>query len=256
MKTPLTIPVWLFTLAMGSCTHYYYVQNIHNVPLFKEKNEIRATAAIGLGSEVTTTEIQAAYSFADNLGAMVDYVSLFGGDRLKNNYGKGYYMDGAIGYFKPIQSHGIFEIYGGVGTGSQQHHYPSTGQIDNTANLSFTKIFIQPSFGLTTNMVDIALSSRISNLHFNNISNRIAKNYSEFTCVNDISQNRNSVLLEPALTLRTGWKYLKLQAQYSISENMSNPNLKFEKSTISLGLYISIAKRYWERRDKYAVNKK
>ena len=62
----------IFLVAMTSCTRYYYIQPSQNVPLFKEKNECRATISYGLGDEITTVDIQAAYSITDKFAVMTN----------------------------------------------------------------------------------------------------------------------------------------------------------------------------------------
>ena len=62
--------------------------------------------------------------------------------------------------------------------------------------------------------------------------------------VDTIAQNKVSNLFEPALTLRGGWKNVKLQLQLSFSKNLSHSNLRFEKSNVSLGFFYTLANRY------------
>jgi hypothetical protein len=45
-----------------SCTHYYSVASVQNVPLFKEKKELRLSGAYAFGDKSESIEIQSAYS--------------------------------------------------------------------------------------------------------------------------------------------------------------------------------------------------
>ena len=112
-----------------------------------------------------------------------------------------------------------------------------------TSDLSLTKIFLQPSFGLTCNAFDIALSTRISVLSFNGIVNQISGNTDEYNLLNNLT-NENHLLLEPAITIRGGWKYVKLQFQAEAASCPFSPDLRFENYHIAIGLYIAFAKRY------------
>ena len=245
MKRQLVIiTFFIFAILISSCSHYYYIQNIQNVPLFKEKNELCATMALGGGDEVSTKEVQAAYSITKNIAVMADFMSASGGNVSSNNWGKGMYLDGAVGYYKSLNDIGVFEIYGGIGTSNQHHQYSTGNHNDGTADLSFTKIFLQPSLGLTFKAFDIAISTRFSKLSFNKVDNQINLNNYEIYNLDTIALNRNSFLIEPALTLRGGWKFIKLQLQFSYTNNLTHQNLKFENSNVSLGLYFTIAKRY------------
>jgi len=235
-----------------SCTHYYYVPNTQNVPLFREKNEYRISGTLAGGEESSCKELQAAYSVTDHIGIMANFMSVKGGTISDNyNWARGNYFDAAIGYFKPVSKYGVFEIYGGVGGSNQHHHYmapfsfngTSTTSSAGTADLSFTKVFVQPSFGFTTNGFDIIASTRICLLSFNSVVNQVSGNVNENNTLNNISDGSH-LFLEPAITIRGGWKYVKLQLQASTASYLNNPDLHFEEYHLSIGLHIAIAKRY------------
>lgn len=235
-----------------SCSHYYYVPNVQNVPLFREKNEYRISGIYAGGNETTCAEVQAAYSVTGKIGIMADFMTAKGGNVSENNWGKGNYFEGAIGYYKPLGKSGVFEIYGGLGGSTQHHEYTilnyNGGAISNSyggeADLSFLKAFVQPSIGLTSKTFDIAVSTRISRVSFTNIDNSIYENPDLYTRVNTLS-DKSHLFFEPCATVRGGWKYVKVQLQASYSGYLNRPKLYFgEESHISIGIYIAIAGRY------------
>ena len=241
-KSILVIIVLAFTL--NSCTHYYYIPNVQNVPLFREKDEFHATVALGGGEEATTVEVQAAYAVTNNLAVMTNFMAARGGERSGNNWGNGKYIEGAFGYYKPFSEYGVAELYAGLGTSNQRHQYGTDVENYGTADLSFMKYFIQPSVGLSSRSFDVAISTRFSRLSFYNIDNKVTMNNDALYYVDTIAQNKVSNLFEPALTLRGGWKNVKLQLQLSFSKNLSHSNLRFEKSNVSLGFFYTLANRY------------
>jgi hypothetical protein len=228
-----------------SCSHYYYVPNVQNVPLFREKNEYRLSGTYGSGSETSCLEVQGAYSVTKNFGVMTNFMSAKGIDNSGESWAKGNYLDAAIGYFKPLHKSGVFEIYGGIGGSKQHHQYRS--ETDNltagTSDLSFLKIFIQPSVGMTFNAFDIAFSTRLNRLSFTNIDNQIIElsNGIEFDRLNEIAQTKTFLFIEPALTIRGGWKYVKVQLQGSL---ITKEHYHFAEYHVSIGINIAIAKRY------------
>lgn len=252
----LTIRILFLTVLLASCRHYYYVANVQNVPLFREKNEFRIAGTVGLGEGPVSTEVQSAYSVTNNFAVMINFMSAKDLDNSKDSWGKGNYLDGAIGYYKPLGKSRVFEIYGGVGGSKQHHQYrnmifdplpPTTYNYDGgTSDLSFTKIFIQPSMGLTFNGFDVAFSTRFCRLSFNKIDNRIDKllNEDEFKYLNTIAQNRKFLFFEPALTIRGGWENLKVQLQGATASYLNNHKWYFDEFHISIGLYVAIAERY------------
>ena len=240
------------SVLLCSCSHYYYVPSTQNVPLFRERNEYRLSGMRAGGEESVCTEVQAAYSVTDHIGIMANYMSARGGDISDNtNWAKGNYIDGAIGYYKPINKYGVFEIYGGFGGSNQHHHYmnpfyTSTAPYNSdggVSDLSFTKIFVQPSFGFTFKAFDIAASTRICILSFHDINNQISGNIDEYNRLNNLS-NDVHLFLEPAITIRGGWKYVKLQFQASTASYFNNPDSHFENYHIAIGLYIAFSKSY------------
>jgi hypothetical protein len=235
-----------------SCTHYYYVPSVQNVPLFREKNEYRISGTIGGGDETTCVEVQAAYSITDKVGVMADFMTATGGDEADKDYGKGNYFDGALGYYKPISKNGVFEVYGGLGIANQHHEYSTnlynngviTPTYSGKSDLSTLKVFVQPSLGLTFNLFDIGWSTRLNRLSFITVDNNINNNLDLYNELNDPS-NKIHYYFEPAITLRGGWKNVKLQFQAAYSYYMNSPQLYFgEEYHISLGIYVAIAERY------------
>jgi hypothetical protein len=242
------LPTGFLFLFLSSCTHYYYVPNIQNVPMFRGKNEFRLSGAEGGGEKSSCAEIQAAYSASDKIGIMMNYMSARGGKvSTDHDWAMGNYFDAGIGYFRPVSRHGVFEVYGGLGHSIQQHSYPDAGRAD----LSFTKVWVQPSFGYTLDFIDIAFSTRLNSLSFNNIENRIdqQKDGYEYDRLYSLEKERNYIFFEPAVTIRGGWKYIKIQFQGSTS-SYSKRNLPFEEYHLSLGVCFSIADRF----GKNAVN--
>lgn len=240
-------PVILISALMSTaCSHYYYVPNVQNVPLFIEKNEYHLAAYYGGGDESACAEIQTAYSASNNIGLMANFMSAKGDNDSRKSSAKGYCLEGAIGYYKPFAEFAVFEIYGGYGGGNQHHtYYDSYNHVsEGTADLSFSKLFVQPSFGLTFDAFDIAFSTRICKISYNKINNHITGNSYENEKIKTLS-DKNHFFAEPAITVRGGWKNLKLQVQAEYSGYLNSPKLNFfEDSHLSIGLYFKIAERY------------
>jgi hypothetical protein len=166
------------------------------------------------------------------------------------NMGKGQYIDAALGYFKPLGKHGVFEIFQGI-SGSKQHHQYADQE---SADLSFTKVFIQPSIGLTYKAFDFAFTSGFSNINFYKINNQIIDpNNIEYARVDLISRNKNAFLFEPSLTIRGGNNRVKLQVQAGFLQNLSNTNLNFETSKISGGITFAFGQRFVKKNTEDAM---
>ena len=218
------IHILFLSAVLSSCSRYYYVAETQNIPLFKEKNEYRLSGAFGFGDESKAVEVHSAYSISNNIGVLANFMHAWGGDISDNDYGRGTCLDAGIGYFKPIRDQSVFEIYGGLGGCVQNHEYTglhynsSSGAIyseyDGNSRLAFFKLFLQPSFGVTYRMLDFIASARILSITFMDIDNNIFGNSYDYDNLNSISEN-GQFFVEPAATLRGGWKNVKVQVQAS-----------------------------------------
>ena len=246
----LTLPVSVFALLFCSCSHYYYVANVQNVPMLREKDEFHLSGFFGGWDESSCIELQSAYSVTDNIGFMADFMTAWGGDVSENDYGKGSYFDGAVGYFKPIKESMVFEIYGGLGGSTQHHeyskmHYDSWSgnlyrEYNGSSRLSFLNLFIQPSIGFKFSIFEAAVSTRICSVSYTKTGNYITGNEELRNELNEVGY-KTHYFIEPAFTLRGGWKNIKIQAQISYTGYMNKPNLYFyEEAHLSGGLYFNI----------------
>ena len=85
---------------------------------------------------------------------------------------------------------------------------------------------------------DTALSKRKGLLKYSDIYYQSNIPSDEATYLNSLLESDHSFLIEPALTIRTGYKNVKLQGQLGLSENISIPDFR---NNINLNLTIIIA---------------
>lgn len=221
---------------------------MQNVPLFKEKNEIRAT--------VSVSNYQAAYSVSDHIGLMVNAQykkpewSLTVGNTKFNYESKKTLIEGGAGFFSPFGKSGMFEVYGGAGAGSVSFDRsfsdtsggPST--VFNRYYAKTTRFFVQPSVGLSHDNVDLAFSTRFVGLQFSDID---TSGYTQFFLIeNDLSELGKPfyMFLEPAVTLRAGWKYVKFHLQCLLSAKLNSEPLNYIPFSFNMGMHINIAPRH------------
>jgi hypothetical protein len=260
---------------LSSCSHYYYAPNTENVPLFKEKNEVRFSGSVTV-SDKLGGDIQAGYAITKN-AAMVANASFLQPNADKSDGGRGYLYELGAGYFKALNSNKerlankfIFEAYGVVGVGGYKNFYwdqhdwflrYSDGQKffypNNYISSGFVKAYVQPSIGYSHSIVDVIISARIGLLHSYRVHTALPDSalampaanesgtgtlYTDWTTLNN---HKTPFLFEPAFTLRIGWKYVKMQAQFVYSPAcnpfMENVGVPF---TISTGLSIGLAPRF------------
>lgn len=199
-------------LVFAGCASGLYAPNMQNVPLFQEKNEIRINAAYGITDADNAVELQLAYAPTANIGIQANallhgysfYLPKF------NNFDVFFGEIGA-GYYRPFgnNKHWVFETYGLLGLGQA---FPAFSYYKEGYK-QYGKFSLQPAIGFTAKGFDAALSARASYLLNDVAWKRIDENSDEYGKY----YKSNSFLIEPAITLRGGWKYVKLQTQLGAS---------------------------------------
>lgn len=236
----------------AGCSKVMYVPNSINVPLFKEKNEFRST--------ISFTDYQFAYAVSKNIGLMVngyikntDYSTT---DIINSGYSttsstyttSRNLIEGGIGYFSPLDEGFIFEAYGGGGMGSLAYNYyddnSNPNPTSNKYSTNFSRLFIQPSIGYTNDLVDVAFSARIVQLGFNTIK---TENYSDVMLKDEQIYNLDKTryyFIEPAITLRLGYKWAKIQLQALYSNKINAEPLNYQKFSFNVGIHINLSPRF------------
>lgn len=234
----------LVALSLASCSNYYYAPNAHNVPLFKEKNEARLDIKGSTGDDFGAFEAQGAYSVAENLGVTANFISASGGSPSNTRRGRGVLGEVGIGYYNEVVPNLVFETYGGIGLGKITNHY-SSGPNGAASVYNVIRPYVQPSIGYASDIFDAAFSTRVCLLsyasgRFENVNSFMPDDAYQ---VMYIDANRNCLMVEPAITLRVGWKYVKFQVQATYSANLSN-SIPMRPFTLSGGIYMSLAPRF------------
>jgi hypothetical protein len=235
---------FLFSLGIiaifSSCSTTMYVPNTVNAPLLKEKKEVKIN--------IDQNNLQAATAISNHVGLMLNG---FYKTYKNNNYQhEGGLAEIGLGYYKPMnQKHLVLEAFGGLGLGTVSKRENITNNSQTyTASLkaNATRIFLQPEIGYSNKIVDIIFTPRFSFLKYNSFS---SSNYTQQQLKEDYLDNgqlTSSVYIfaEPALTVRLGYKWIKLQVQYGLTTNISGGNIKYADNFSSIGLVVDIARWY------------
>ncbi len=229
-------------LFLNSCTTQMYVSNAVNAPLLKEKGEVHVN--------ITQNDLQVAAALGKNFGVMANGFYMNYKDNSSNYKHDGILGEAALGYFKPYENNLVFEAFAGIGGGRVSKQQQFTDSNNNTYigyfNADATKVFIQPDIGYKTKFFDAVFSPRFSAVKYTSFDQT---NYPEVELHNDYLDNNNLLgplfmFAEPAVTLRGGYKFVKLQFQYGLTINMTPNDIKHANNFSSLGVVINIAKWY------------
>ncbi len=216
------------------CNPKYYAPNTHNVPLLQQKGNGVALFAAG----EARAELQGAYAVADHFAVMLNLASFKPKDDEEGDGGEGQLFEAGVGYFHPFRKSFVFEAYGLAGIGDVENHFPSsistnpatTGKIKS----KLFRIGVQSAIGFTSKHFDVAASTRISALNYHDISGSLI--FGGEDQVAYLKQQNNHLLFEPALTLRGGYKFLKLQIQLGHSFNLSHSDFQQDDGHFTIGI--------------------
>jgi hypothetical protein len=252
MKIFIQILVLIVLIAVfSSCTTTLYTSNTVNTPLLKQQGEVQISA--------TPNDLQTAFAVTDHVGIMANG---FYRTYKKDNYQHtGQLFEVGVGKYHPrIFDLLIFETYTGVGLGKVYKQQEFAQQDNSTQIGSFSangaKIFFQPSIGVGSKFIDVALTPRFSLVKYTNFS---STNYPDANLQDDYLYDdeltRGAYLLaDPALTVRAGYKFIKLQFQYGQTLNLGK-RIKHNTEFSSLGVMFDIgAYRTRNTKSKPATN--
>ncbi len=228
--SPRIILILISLVIITTSCNVVYIPSMQNVPLIKKKGEFQAN--------ITPANFEASYSPVEHMGVMVN-AQLSGnqwteGDSYEYST-KRQFAEAGIGYNKQFDEDKVFEVYGGAGMGTLDLHDDFDFD-EQTFTATMNRKFIQPSVGFYNDYVDVAFSTRILQLKFTNVK---TKNYSEDELKNlDLFDLNNNpyYFVEPAVTIRAGYKFIKVQFQYLYSIKLNPEPINRYEQYLFLGL--------------------
>jgi hypothetical protein len=246
------------------CVHSYYLPNAQNIPLFRQAgdNTFVATGGSGMDDGSTMLDLQGAYALTNHLavtGGFLYHEQYNYSDEVTSladatDFGTGTLFEVGGGYYQALGKVGSFTLLGGFGNGRQLHGYDTyttsfendweTESIHETggAMLRYNRLYIQPSIGLTTKIVDLAFSTRISKTSYYDVQYDLTGQGDEYAALGSLP-GLSCWWFEPALTFRLGYAPLKLQFQIYMCEPLSDSNPSAPALCANLGLTFSFMHR-------------
>lgn len=210
-------------ILFNSCSPAY-IPNSINTPMLSNKGELQ----LALNSGVSGFDPQVAYAFSDKFGLMVNGSFDNQTNDSTDNFHKHIFLEAGTGYYTKLGDQGRFEIFGGVGLGKTRGLSNGVWWV-STADANLVRFFIQPGIGFTSSFFDVGLATRFA-----------AVNLRQDTLVN------TGLFIEPAITVKAGYKYVKLFLQLGVSFPINSDDIDFayQPLLISAGLHINLWKEY------------
>lgn len=216
----------------SSCRTVYTPNTVHN-PLLQEKGEFKGLIA--------PNNLQAAYAITDNIGVMANgYYNSFTSDD-KDFHNKGKALELGVGYFNKSPNNIVYELYAGAG-----RFNVAMDEASGTKNFKAdaTKLFIQPGIGWVNPYVEVGLAPRFSMISYDSpeISGYTAQEQDSYYF--GTLATKSHLFLEPAITVRGGYKWIKLQLQYGRAFKLSKNQLNYDDDIGSVGLVFNVGEWY------------
>jgi hypothetical protein len=215
-------------VTFSSCKTVYQ-PNVVNTPLLTNAGEFRAYVDPG--------NLQLAYAVSDHFGLMANGFYVSEGAEDNSISGHGGLVEAGFGYFTPAGPF-VFETYVGGGRGwlgFHEYRNENGNSVRREFSAGGTRFFVQPSIGYSGSLFEIGLTPRIIFGKFDNIST----NYSSQDQIDGSFYQIDRpvwTFIEPALTLRGGYKFIKLQAQFGFSAKMNSEPLSYKDSFVNIGI--------------------
>jgi hypothetical protein len=230
-------------LASGltSCCPVLYAPVGHNVPLFKQKGEALLNIGTCAIDDGTGFNLQGAVAVDSSVAIISSFYHMAddqeAGAEIK---GKGNCFEMGIGKFWPVKNTGwVGDVFiGAAFTGIQNK---VTGQ---SLDVNYVTPFVQPSFGYRNRAIELILSSKIGFVQYTDLKNELTEPGLRNSAETFYREKKSSFVIDGGITIRAGWKGIKLQGQLvvtSFNYNATDGNTFFNDSYGSLGLVFRIS---------------
>lgn len=236
-KFTQTFPILLAFLSyimLCACSATYYSANSQNVPLMREQGDVKIQGGLAMGDETEKVEFQASGAVTDHWALMFNFCHYHDAD---NSAGNGNITEVGAGYYNTLNDkRWIYEAYAGYGLGDGSNRFSSS----NTS-FKLDRMFVQPNFGYSLKNFEIVVSLRGAYMNYRDV-----RQFHSNPELNYPLYEKGYYVLEPALTLRGGYKYLKVQLQISHSENLTQHDFYQDKTHVSAMLYIDLQRSFFK----------
>jgi len=208
---------------LSSCARYYYKPNAVNSPLFTKGGQAHVSIAGGIGSgndneedRTTFADLQASFSPINHLGFIGSYSTFsyrpYTPDAASGHVSaNAHLVEGGVGGYYASGGRKVkmvAELYVGGGV----------GKISSDVDMDVTRYFVQPGIGMRSPWVEAVFNLRWVSLNYSHLDdngrgNTYLLDHQLVDIYNRGITKGNFIFVEPALTIRGGYKFIKVQLQ-------------------------------------------
>lgn len=230
-----------------ACSPVLYSSVGQNVPLLHEKGETTISGGYCELYDAKGFNLQFGTAASDKLLVISSLYTMKSYTTPADDAwsGKGTYLEAGLGkYGYSPENKWCYELIGGIGYGSMKNEYDFS-----TVSANYIKPFFQPSIGISGGVVEFALTPRIGLVTYLSNSNTLSDAYDRERVDSYFEKKGTSLVFEPGVTLRLGYRNVKIQFQYNYTtfsydggdQDSLNPvNPEF----ISIGAHFLLTNRF------------
>ncbi len=212
----LLLYCWICTSLSGQ--NYNYAPNSLNIPTIRKRGEV--SMGLGYGHATNSLDVQLAYSPFKQVLILGNYFHARNKEvRQQTMNGTDYYFgEAAIGFYETYKK-GVGSITAGWGNGNLFSNY----EMNNSAELSIQRWFVQPGFAYQSEFFHAAVALRFSRLNYTKANVSFSINPSDLAHIQNI-EAKNPILL-PELGIQAGIVFKPVYLGLSISSIFPDTNL-------------------------------
>jgi hypothetical protein len=245
------VAAFLFT----QCGATYYTPSNQNTGQLSEEKEIMASGGFSRVNQTEVIHYTAAYSPIKHLGIKLGGATFnaerdFSTINIYDNYGlDGQLIEGSVGYYRKLSENFVFDVYGGIGN---FNGFTADAGLEGV-DFNYNRFFIQPSFGVNSQYVDIILSLRLSNLNYASVQYGVGQTRAQDLAANYFGDSPfplpgdDFYFIEPTFTMRVGVRQVKLEVQTGFAFNYSSRPLDYDPFHFGVGLVYNFKPSYREK---------
>ncbi len=234
------LPGLAVLLGLNACTASYYATSCNPAPLLREANEVTASAGRSTYNYSRSNDLSVAYSPIDKLGllANISWIQSSRGVIDREQYGmNAAFYEGAIGYYHSWDDNLSYDVYLGFGqTQNAQSYAFDFGylQSNHLIQFDYSRVFLQPALAYTSEYIDVQVALRASQVTYGQVVLDSISRDNIFELPPE--SGARFILAEPGITLRGGYRYLKVLLHVGYSFNLSPEPLFRDFSNLSVGV--------------------
>ena len=208
-----------------------YIPNMVNAPLLSNQGEVQISANTG----TSVFDPQLAFAATENIGFIANGSFANNTSDTTDNFHKHMLVELGIGYYDKLGTSGRYEIYGGYGFGEVKGLFGSDGTLfRDGADAKFNRFFIQPAIGASTSFFDGSFATRVAFVNMNLQEENIGRS------------DAYDVFIEPAITAKVGFKYVKFITQLGLSLPLNPDVLHYQHQffIFNAGIQLNLGRVY------------